>query len=183
MRYSTLFATALAAVFAAGSASAQTLERFSLEGRLGITFPSGDLSDAGYGSGFALGLDGIYNFTPALSAYAGLSRHNFSCDEDEACEDGAVAGGFQGGLKLLLRREGNVLPWARGGLIGQTLDPNGETSDLGLGFEVGAGADIGITPRFSVVPALQYRSFSADFGESDVTAGWFALTLGGHLHF
>lgn len=166
------------------NASAQdTASRISVEGRIGVGIPTGDISDAGGGAGLALGADLMYTFVPTLTGYAGISRHMFSCDEDEGCNDDFTAGGFQVGLKFLMAREANVLPWLRAGLIGQTLD-SGPTSDLGLGFEAGAGLDLALTHRFSVVPAFTFRSFSPggdDF--DDVTASWFALTLGAHLHF
>lgn len=180
-----LAAAVAAAATLAGSTqlSAQTAERLSLEGRIGVTFPTGDLTDADLGSGLALGLEGMYNFSPALTAYAGLSRSAFSCDDADECGDGANALGFQGGLKLLLVREGRALPWVRGGLLVQKMDTDDDDSGLGLGFEVGGGLDIDLSHRFAIVPALHYRSFSADFEEADVTASWLALTVGAHVHF
>lgn len=186
MRRTTLLAATLVAATFAGAdgASAQTWDRFALEGRVGLTVPTGDLSDAGYSTGLGVGLDAMYNFNPSLTAYAGISRHAFSCDEEDGpCDESAVAGGFQGGLKVLLVREARALPWIRGGVIGQSLDPDGDTSDLGIGFEIGGGVDIDVTHRFAVVPGVHYRNFTADFGEADVKAGWVAITLGGHLHF
>lgn len=184
-----MFCAAAAAVamvvWTAPGASAQTAERLSLEGRVGVTFPTGDLSDAGASSGFALGADLMYNFTPALTGYGGISRHTFACDDDENCDDDFTSGGFQVGLKYLFSRDGRALPWARGGLIGQSLETDGADSDLGLGFEVGGGIDLDVTSRFAVVPALHFRSYSPDFDDEDddPSINWFALTLGGHIHF
>lgn len=179
-------AVAVAALATASSeADAQTARRLSLEGRVGVTFPTGDLSDAGAGSGLALGADIMYTFTPVLTGYAGISRDAFSCDEDEGpCDDDFTSGGFQAGLKFLLARDGRALPWVRAGLLGHSLDSDGLDSDLGLGFEAGAGVDLDVSPRFAVVPALHYRSYSPDFeGDADLSVNWLALTLAGHLHF
>jgi hypothetical protein len=177
-------ATAVAAagvVFAGAEPIAAQVEtsRISLEGRVGVAIPTGDLSDADAGAGLALGADFMYTFAPTLTGYLGISRHMFSCD---GCDE-ITAGGFQVGLKFLLARQGGALPWLRGGLLGQTLD-TGSTSDLGLGFEAGAGLDIPVTHRFSVAPALNYRMFSpGGTGFDDFSANWIAITLGGHLHF
>lgn len=169
----------------AAEAAAQA-SRFSVEGRLGMTFPTGDLSDVGAESGLALGADLMYTFTPSLTAYAGLSRDAFSCDEDEeeGCEDDLTSSGFQAGLKFLLTREGRALPWLRAGILGHSLDTNGSDSDMGIGFEAGAGADLDVSPRWAIVPALHIRSYSPDFdGDDDISATWLALTLAAHLHF
>lgn len=184
----TVFGAAALAVGMLGTAAtavaAQTSERISVEGRLGLTLPTGDLSDAGGSSGLALGADVMYTFTPTLTGYAGISRDMFSCDDDEGCDDDFTSGGFQAGLKFLLARDGNALPWVRAGLLGHSLEVGDNDSDLGLGFEVGGGIDLGLTSRFSVVPALHFRSYSPDFeGDGDLSVNWLALTLGGHLHF
>lgn len=175
----------VAVALAASNAQAQDSRRISLEGRLGVTFPSGDVSDAGGGSGYELGADFMYTFTPALTGYIGVSRHSFSCDEDEGpCEDSFASSGFQAGLKYLFSREGRALPWLRAGLLGQSLDVGPEDSDFGLGLEAGAGLDVDVSHRLALVPAFYYRTYSADVdGGGDVSVNWFSLTLAAHLHF
>lgn len=184
MRWAAVLAL-MGAALGAGATQAQTARRISLEGRLGVTFPTGDVSDAGGGSGYELGADFMYTFSPALTGYLGISRHTFSCDEDEGpCEDSFTSGGFQAGLKYLFSRDARALPWVRAGLLAQSLDVGPDDSDLGFGVEAGAGVDVDVSPRFAVVPALYYRTYSADVdGGGEISPSWFALTLAGHLHF
>jgi hypothetical protein len=184
MRHARTLSFVLAAVWlclGAVGVSAQT-NRLSLEGRIGATIPTGDLSDGDAGVGLALAAEAQYSFSPVLTGYFGVSRDAFSCDDDDFCRD-AASSGIQGGLKFLLARDGARLPWVRLGLIGQSLDLGANESDLGLGFEVGGGVDIDVSPRFAVVPGIHFRSYSADFDPGDVDVRYFVLSLGGHIHF
>jgi opacity protein-like surface antigen len=165
------------------SADAQT-GQVSIEARPGVTLPTGDLSDAGAGAGLSLGADLMYTFVPALTAYVGLSRDAFSCDDDQPCSEDINSNGVQGGLKLLFAREGTALPWARAGVMGQRFEVGDSDTDMQLGFEAGAGVDIDVSPSFALVPAVGFRTYGADLDNgSDIDARWFNLTLGGHIHF
>jgi hypothetical protein len=179
---SMLLAAGVWLAFSTGDVAAQT-HRLSLEGRIGATIPTGDLSDGEAGAGLSLAAEAMYSFSPILTGYIGISRDAFSCDDDDFC-DGATSGGLQGGLKFLLAREGSMLPWVRLGLIGQSLDLGEVDSDMSLGFEAGGGIDIDVSPRFTIVPGIHYRAYSPDFdGERDIDVRYFVLSLGGHLHF
>ncbi|MGH7501841.1 MAG: hypothetical protein ACREL7_08805 [Longimicrobiales bacterium] len=165
----------------AGRVSAQT-RSVSLEGRAGVTLPTGDLSDGEAGAGLALAAEVMYSFSQVLTGYFGVSRDAFSCDEPDFCRD-ATSTGLQGGLKFLLARDGTALPWLRLGLIGQSLDLGADDADLTLGFEGGGGIDIDMSPQFALVPGVHYRSYSPDFGQNDLDVSYFVLSLGGHIHF
>jgi hypothetical protein len=165
------------------AASAQA-GRTSFEARIGATFPTGELEDNGLDTGLALGADVMYSLSPMLTAYAGASRDAFKCDrsEDECARD-YWSGGFQAGLKYLLQRTGDALPWVRGGLIGQKMDIGPRDSDLSLGFEVGGGIDFDISPQLALAPALHFRRYEADFGPGDLTVSYLTLSVGVHFHF
>jgi len=158
--------------------------RLSIEARPGVTLPTGDISDAGAGAGLALGAELMYTFMPALTAYVGLSRDSFSCDDDEPCGDGFESSGLQGGLKFLFGRDGTALPWARAGVMGQSLEIGDEDTDMSLGFEAGAGVDIDVSRNIALVPAVGFRTYGVDLDNGgDLSARWFNVTLAGHIHF
>jgi hypothetical protein len=165
------------------AASAQA-GRTSFEARIGATFPAGEFKDNGLETGLALGADLMYSLSPILTAYAGASRDAFNCDrsEDECLRD-YWSGGFQAGLKYLLQRTGDALPWVRGGVVGQKMDIGPRDSDLSLGFEVGGGIDFDISPQLALVPALHFRRYEADVGSDDFTVSYLTLSVGAHLHF
>jgi hypothetical protein len=158
-------------VLAPAALSAQ----LSAEGRLGAALPTGHLSDSFAEVGYSLGLELDWRFMHLLSVYAGLSRDHFGCLG--AC-DGPTSFGFQAGLRFRVIGDGRVQPWLRAGLIGQSLDTD-RRSDLGLGFEVGAGTDIPLSARLSLVPAAHFRRYPADWdGAQGLTARYFMIGLG-----
>jgi len=158
----------------AAAARAQT-GRMSIEGRGGMTFPTGDFNGlSGAGSGFAAGLDALYNIIDPLSVYAGFSRDEF--------DGGFSSMGGQAGLKFMPKRYGTVLPWVTGGVLGQRLDVSGAQSGLELGFEAGAGADFELTPMFSLTPGVRYRAYDAGIGAGQVSPRYFVATIAAHLH-
>jgi hypothetical protein len=164
---------ALALLSATSAARAQT-GKVALEGRGGMAFPTGDLSRGGASSGMAAALDLIYNVRPWFSGYVGASRDEFDGDFS--------ATGLQAGGKFIAHRDGTMLPWASAGLLWQKLNTDGADSDMELGFEAGLGADFAITDRFSLTPGVRYRSFNAGFTPGEITARYWVVALGAHLH-
>jgi opacity protein-like surface antigen len=174
---------AATAVLVPATVEAQT-GRLSIEARPGVTLPTGDISDAGAGAGLALGAELMYTFMPALTAYVGLSRDQFPCGDDEPCSEDFQSDGVQGGLKFLFGRDGSALPWARAGVMGQSLEIGDEDTDMSLGFEAGAGVDIDVSNNIALVPAVGFRTYGVDLDDGgDLSARWFNVTLGGHIHF
>lgn len=174
-----LAALLLVASLALPSGAAHAQMSYALEGRLGVTFPAGDLSDADAEAGLAAGVEFMLNFHPRATAYVGLNRHAFSCDDDCDLGSGLRSSGVAGGLKFILHNPGDALWWARGGLIGHKLSSDDGSSDRKLGFEVGSGIDMPITHRFYIVPHLSVLSHST---ETDFTATYFVFGVGGHFH-
>jgi hypothetical protein len=154
--------------------------RIAFEGRVGIAIPTGHLGDSYADPGYAVGVELLYNPVSRFTAYAGVSRDRFGCLS--GCET-AESYGFQGGLKYAITNNGRVQPWLRGGVIGQLLDTS-RRSELGVGFEAGAGANIPMSPRFALVPAAFFRNYAAEWdGAQGLTARYFVLGLGGQVHF
>lgn len=161
----------------AGEAEAQI--GFGVEGRAGVTFPSGDLSDRGAETGLTVGAELQANFHPNLTAYAGLHRHGFRCEDDCSLGDNPRSTGIGAGLKFIFHNPGDVLWWGRGGVVGNTLSTDDGSSDRGIGFEAGVGADMPIGHRLYLVPNVGF--ISHDWGEGR-KAAFFTLGVGLHLH-
>ena len=148
--------------------------RLALEARGGFTLPRGDLEARGARSAFAASLDAMYNFHPQFTGYVGVSRDEF--DRDFSSQ------GVQAGLKVIPFREGTVLPWLSGGVVGQKLNTSVRSSDMSLGFEAGGGADFAISQQFTLAPGFRYRSYDAEFGSGTIATSYFTVMLGAHLH-
>lgn len=154
---------------------------FSLEARTGVTFPMGNLSDAGAESDLLFGLDAYLSVNPMFSLYGGYAYHRFTCD---ACADDVTASGPRLGLKALLYTPGDALPWVRAGAtFNQATGLAEGSSDRTLGVELGAGIDYQVAQRLSIVPALRYETFSTNFAGAEESLSYLTLDLGLHLHF
>jgi len=173
MKRTGAFCACAAMLMLAGAVEAQT-GRLSLEGRGGLTLPTGQLEDGGASSGFSAALDLMYNMRPWLSAFGGVSRDEFDGDFSST--------GLQAGAKLIMMESGSVMPWATAGFLMQELEVDGAESGLEPGFEGGAGADIALSPRFSLAPAVRYRAYNAGILPGEIEARYFVVTLGAHLH-
>lgn len=134
----------------------------SLEGRLFAAVPTGSFGD-NLGTGLGWGLEGAFNFTPRLALYGGYSRAEFDI---EGAGGGEIRdAGLNFGLRGTLPALGLMSPFLRGGLVFHELSGSRQ-SDRELGFELGGGIAIPISPRFSINPALSYLQYSPDNGSN-----------------
>ena len=142
----------------------------SVEGRLFAGFPTGDFGDGDLETGLGFGVEAAYNFLPALAVYGGYSRVSFGVDDVD--DVNVVDSGFDFGLRYTLPAMGSLSPFLRGGLVYHELevdaDGQDESTDRGLGFDIGGGIAIPLTPRFSLNPMVNYLRYSADInGRND----------------
>lgn len=170
----------VAALTVAGGAQAQTgtlpTSPLSLEVRAGVAVPTGDFGDIAE-TGFTVGGDLGFMFTPMLSAYVGGSFNSFPVDDAFVALLGL--GGVQAddlsynlyggdaGLKATFGNGRGFTPFLKGGLVYYTAELGGD-DDLGvdvdeekeweLGFEVGGGLAFPLGPRVSVTPAVSYTT-------------------------
>jgi hypothetical protein len=179
MYKSTILMTVASLVLLAGEVQAQAT--FAAEGRVGVTLPTGDLSDAGAESGIGLGAELQVNFTSTLTAYLGLYRYAFGCANDCDFDDDPTSTGLGAGVKYIFHNPGDVLVWGRGGIVVNRLSANSANSDRELGFELGAGADLPIATQFYLVPNIAFVSHAV--GNGGFKANFFTLGLGLHYHF
>lgn len=159
------------------SAPADASAQFSIEGRVGSSIPTGELTNEpglNQTAGFSFAVDGMLSLSDLTTAYAGVSRQAFNCDN---CPTSVSTTGFNGGLKFILG-SGVALPWVRGGIMLHQASIEGADGDWGVGVDTGAGIDWMVTPRLGVVPALRVNSYSS----GDVSLTYVTIDLGLHLH-
>jgi hypothetical protein len=161
----------------AGEAQAQM--GLAVEGGVGVTFPQGDLSDAGAEAGLSFGAELQVNFHPRMTAYLGLQRHSFNCDNDCTLGDSPRSTGIGAGVKYIFHNPGDVLAWGRGGIVANTFGNDAGTGDREIGFELGVGADVPVAERLYLVPKIGFVSHDVGSG---FQARFFTLGLGLHYH-
>jgi hypothetical protein len=159
---------------------AEAQVQVAIEPRVGVTFPTGDLSSDGAEAGLALGAELMFNIQRNLTAYVGLNRHGFTCDRDCDLGRSPRSEGIGAGLKVILPSPPDALVWARGGILAHRYSDSQRTSARNLGFEVGTGIDMPIRPRTYLTPHLGILSHDAG---SLGTATWVNFGLGLHYHF
>lgn len=152
-----------------GEAQAQAPVAISVEGRAGVTIPTGDLSNRGAEVGLTFGTELHAQFHPSFSVYAGVHRHAFQCDQGCTLGSNPRSTGVGAGVKFVVHDPGDVRWWARGGVVSNRLSTDNGSNDRDLGFAVGVGADLPFGPRVALVPNAGYIShgsennFSTDF--------------------
>lgn len=174
-RSMTAFALAAAAALALGASPAEA--QWSVEGRLGATLPTGDLTDASLNQtgGLAVSGDLMYTFRPNVTFYGGVGHHRFNCDD---CATDLTSTGLDAGLKYLFGPSDGAMPWIRAGLLVHKPEVEGGDGEWGFGLDSGIGIDWSVSEQLTLVPALRYDTYEAE----EVTFSWFTIDLGAHLH-
>jgi len=177
-----LFTTVLTLVtiLALGVQDLQAQMHVSGEGRAGVTFPVGDLSDAGAEAGLALGAELMLTFRRNMTAYVGLQRHGFSCDSDCDLGGSLASTGLGAGLKYIFPSPPDALIWGRAGLLAHQLSGDDFSGSRNLGFEVSGGVDMPVRDRLSFVPHIGVLTHDAG---GNLRATWVNFGVGLHYHF
>jgi hypothetical protein len=176
MRTSTAYGAVLvAALLALAPATAQS--QWAVEGRLGATIPTGDLSDLDQTAGLGFSGELMYTMQRNLTLYGGVGHHRFTCD---GCDVDVSTTGLAAGLKYVLGGGGSpaALPWIRGGLMLHRPSFDGNTGDWGAGLDSGIGIDWNVKPSFYLVPALRFNTYSSE----DLSLRYLTIDLGAHFH-
>lgn len=163
--------------FTAEEGAAQT--QISLEPRVGVTFPTGDLSDSGAEAGLAIGAEALFNLQRNVTAYIGVQRHGFACDSDCDLGPSPRSTGLGAGIKYIFPSPPDALLWARGGILAHTFATDDGSGDRKLGFELSTGIDMPVAPRLHLTPHLGLLSHDAGGG---FTARWINFGVGFHYH-
>jgi hypothetical protein len=179
----------LAAISMVGleGADAQTRLPVSLDARVDAAIPTGTFADvADTGWGFSLGA--ALQVAPAFGVYGAFNRAAFSATAPAGGD--FVDSGFSVGVSALLAGlTPTVLPWVGAGLLVHSLQERpatgpATTGETNLGFEVGAGIAIEITPPIRLTPGVHYRHRGASFGGmTDSTVSYLTAGAGINIYF
>jgi hypothetical protein len=155
---------------AAGQLAGLAGTPLSVEARLFGAVPLGEFGeddDLNTGLGFAV--EAAYNFLPVLAVYAGFSRVSFGVEGEDDVD--LVDSGFDLGLRYTLPAVANLSPFLRGGLVYHRLEIDGDggnfSTDRGLGFDIGGGIAIPLSPRLSLNPLVNYVRYSPEVEEDE----------------
>ncbi|HEX7243325.1 MAG TPA: outer membrane beta-barrel protein [Longimicrobiaceae bacterium] len=167
-RLTSALLAAAASVALASGAAAQSALPLSFEVRAGAAIPTGDFAE-GLSTGYTVGANAMFNFTPMLGVYAGYTLNSFGFDDDTGLLDDDVSlnvRGFDAGLRATLASGGSFAPFVRGGIVsykGELSSDDGSFSgDNEIGFEVGAGLDFPLGRQISVTPGVSFTSVDFD---------------------
>jgi opacity protein-like surface antigen len=170
MKKTTTFAlAALAAVAFTGTAKAQASLPLSFEGRVGAVIPTGDWGDLAK-TGYGLNGNVTFNVTPIIGIYGGYTWNRFDVSDDLGGDVGDAKfteQGFDVGLKARFASPAGGLPltpFFRAGAIFHKIklsdDDASISGDTKIGFDVGGGAEIAVSPRISLTPQVGYSQFN-----------------------
>jgi opacity protein-like surface antigen len=191
MKKTTFAMAALAALALAGSAQAQSALPLSFEGRVGAVLPSGDWGELAK-TGIGLNGNVTFNVTPVLGIYGGYTYNRFGVDEEfgEGEDFNFTEQGFDVGLKARFAGPTGLgaTPFFRGGAIfhkiGVSEDDVSVSGDYKLGFDVGGGVEIPVSPRIMLTPQVGYSQFNPaddddlEPGEEEINVSNIHLAVG-----
>lgn len=173
---------AVALALAAPAAQAQILP-ISVEGRGGLTFPTGDLARS-VSPGYTVGVAAKLRFIPLVRLYGGWEYTQFEAkDGVPGLESTLTDSGFRVGGQLGIPLVGMLTgfsPYVQAGaILNQAVTRTGDDDDaLGsvriesertLGYEVGGGASIRLGPLLAFTPEVRFRSYRPDYGDAAST--------------
>lgn len=144
--------------------------RFAIELRPGLSFATQELGDADLKTGF--GFEGAlsYRFTNVMGAYAGWGWNRFSADQSFAgAEADFEETGYLFGVQFNPTvGDGAFGLYLRAGAIVNHIEVENKAGEItadsghGLGFQLGAGLDIGLGSNWLLRPGVKYQALSRD---------------------
>src|SRR5690606_35753540 len=145
-------------------------EKWSVEFRPGLNFPTGDVGNTNTKIGFGFELTGAYKIMPHLSVYAGWGLNQFKGEDNYSAENFTFKEtGYTFGFQLIHPIGTSAFSYlgSVGGIYNHIeLENNAGdiTADTGHGFgwQIAAGIDYEVATNLSFRPMLRYRSLSRD---------------------
>lgn len=144
--------------------------RFAIELRPALSFATQDLGDADLKTGF--GFEGVltYRFTNSAGAYAGWGWNRFAADQSFAgSEADFEETGYVFGVQFNPTVGAGAFGlYVRAGAIVNHIEVENKAGDIkadsghGLGFQLGAGLDVGLGSNWQLRPGIKYQALSRD---------------------
>lgn len=157
--------------------TSQAQDKWSLEIRPNLNFPTTEVGDADINTGFGIEVALGYRFMEHLGAYAGWGYNTFNTDDAFAGSDTDFdETGYTFGLQFIHPFNNSSISYLirAGGIYNHIEVENGEgdiTADSGhgLGWEVGAGLQIDLGSQWNLRPQVGYRALSREIDFDSTT--------------
>ena len=166
-------------------------DKWTLEFKPGLNFPSTDIGETSLETGFGFELIGAYSLSPQFDVYAASGWNQFTTKETLINRERDVKDtGFSFGLKF----KNPFLNFAKtsyvlnvGGIynnleVEDRLNKTSGDTGYGLGWQAAVGLEYLIAENWSLRPELRYRSLSKDLTYLNITEkidhSYFSFGLG-----
>jgi opacity protein-like surface antigen len=168
-------------------------DKWSVELRPNVNFPTKDLGNANLKTGFGFESAVGYRFMEHLGAYLGWGWNKFASDTPSFPGTGNTdfeMTGYTFGLQFIhpFGTSDNLSYLVRAGGIYNHIEVENDAGDItadsghGLGWEIGAGLQIDLGSNWNLRPQLGYRALSRDIEigntTTDVDLNYVALGVG-----
>ncbi len=157
------------------SISTKAQEKWSVEFRPGLNFPTGDVGNTDTKIGFGFELTGAYKIMPHFAAYAGWGLNEFKGDDNFLTEEIKLREtGYTFGFQIIKPIGTSAFSYlARAGAVYNHIEMENNSGSFaadtghGFGWQVAAGVDYEFAPNLALRPMLRYRSLSTDITIED----------------
>lgn len=159
------------------SFSVKAQEKWSMEFRPALNFPTSDMGQIDSKIGFGFELLGAYNLMPHLAIYAGWGLNQFKGESDYSADNLSFEErGYTFGFQIIRPIGTSAFSYfARAGTVYNLIKLENNTRDIhqrtnhGFGWQVEFGVDYEFAYNLSVRPSLRYRSLSRNFEVTNVS--------------
>lgn len=159
------------------SVSVKAQEKWSVEFRPGLNFPTVDMGDIDAKIGFGFEFTTAYKIMPHLAAYAGWGWNEFKGDDNFLNEDIAFQeSGFTVGFQIIRPMGTSAFSYvgSAGAIynhieLENKYEENNADTGYGWGWQLALGVDYEFASNLSLRPMLRYRSLSRNLEIANVS--------------
>jgi long-subunit fatty acid transport protein len=152
-------------------------EKWSVEFRPGLNFPTNDVGHTDTKIGYGFELTGAYKIMPHLAAYAGWGLNEFKGEDNFLTEDVTLKEtGYTFGFQIIHPIGTSLFSYlARAGAVYNHIEIENNSGSFaadtghGFGWQVAAGVDYEFAPNLALRPMLRYHSLSRDITVENVS--------------
>ena len=168
----------LAMAFLLFSYNLKGQEKWSVEFRPGLNFPTSNIGNTSTQVGFGFELTGAYKIMPHLSAYAGWGLNQFKGEDNLAAENFTFEErGYTFGFQIIKPIGTSTFSYVgSAGAIYNHIELENTAGNIkgdtghGFGWQIAAGIDYEFASNLSFRPMLRYRSLTRDLEIANVSS-------------